>query len=53
MLHQSTENYVKRTYSQCVDVAIRQIVSVEDHCLETDVHSASSGVDAIDGHEVL
>jgi hypothetical protein len=44
----------KRAHPQRVNVvAIRNIASVEDDGLETDVRSASSGMDAIDRHEVL
>jgi hypothetical protein len=53
MLRLSTK-CVKRTHPQHVDgVAIRKIASVEDDRLETDVRSASSGMDAIYRHEVL
>jgi hypothetical protein len=34
-------------------LAIRRITSAGDGCLETDVRYASSGMDAIDRHEVL
>jgi hypothetical protein len=54
MLRLSTECYVKRAHSQCVYIiVIRKIASVKDDCLETNVRSASSGVDEIDGYEVL
>jgi hypothetical protein len=54
MLHLSTECYAQIGHPQCVEVvAIHKIASVEDDRLETDVHSVSSGVDAIDCHEVL
>lgn len=54
MLHLSTECYMQIGHPQCVEiVVIYKIVSVEDDPLETDVHSVSSGVDAIDCHEVL
>jgi TATA-binding protein-associated factor Taf7 len=54
MLPLSTEYCVIRAHQQRVDVvAIRKIESVEDDRLETDVRSASGGLDAIDRHEVL
>jgi hypothetical protein len=48
-----TEYYVKRVHPRCVDVPIRKITLVEDDPLETDVHSASSGMDSIARHEVF
>jgi hypothetical protein len=54
MLYMSTEYYVRRPHSHCVDVvAFRKIAFVEEDRLETDVRSASIGMDAIDSHEVL
>jgi hypothetical protein len=53
MFHLSTECYVKRAHMQCIDVAIRKIASVQDSCLETDVCSTDTGMDAVDGHQVL
>jgi hypothetical protein len=54
MLCLSTECYAKRAHPQCVDVvAICQIASMEDGRLETDGHSVSSDVDAVDCHEML
>jgi hypothetical protein len=54
MLRLPTERYIKRVHPQCVDVvAIRKISSIEEDGLKTDVHSTSSGVDAIERHEVL
>jgi hypothetical protein len=54
MPHLPRECYVKITHQQCVDViAICRIASIEDNCLETDVCSASSGMDALDHYEVL
>jgi hypothetical protein len=53
-LRLSTECCVITAHPQRVDVvAIRKIASVDDDRLETDVRSASSGMDAIDRHEVL
>jgi hypothetical protein len=51
MLCLSTECYAKRALPQCVDVAIRQIASMEDGCLVTDVHSISSDMNAIGCHK--
>jgi hypothetical protein len=53
MLRLPPEYYVKGAHPQCVDVSIRKITLVEDDSLETDVHSASSGMGAIARHEVL
>jgi hypothetical protein len=53
MLRLYTECYVKRAHPQCVDVAIFKIILVGDVRPETDVRSASGGVDARDRHEVL
>jgi hypothetical protein len=50
----STECYVERAHPQHVDIiAIHKIACREDDHLETDVCSASSGMDSIDHHEVL
>jgi hypothetical protein len=58
MLRLSTDCCVKEAHPQRVDVvaisiSIQKIASVEDDRLETHVRSASSGMDAIDRHEVL
>jgi hypothetical protein len=53
MLRLSSECYVKWAHPQCADVVtIRKIAYVEDDCLETDVPSASSSVNAIYRQEV-
>jgi hypothetical protein len=49
----SSECYVKRAHVQCVGVAIRKISFVKEHCLETDVRSASRGMYAMERLEVL
>jgi hypothetical protein len=50
----SVEYYVKRAQPQYDDIVVlNKIASVEDNHLETDVHTMSSGRDAIDRHEVL
>jgi hypothetical protein len=50
----STEIYAKRRHAQCVAViVISKISSIDDGRLETDVVSASSGLDAVDHNEVL
>jgi hypothetical protein len=43
--HVSTEYYVKRSYSQHVDVAICKIAYIEDNHQEIDVHSANNIMD--------
>jgi hypothetical protein len=54
MLCLSTECCVKRAHPQHVDVvAIQKIAFIEDDHLETDVHSVSIGMNAVDCHEVL
>jgi hypothetical protein len=40
-------------HPHCFNVAIRKIASAEENRLETDVRSASSDMDAVDGHGVL
>jgi hypothetical protein len=50
----STECCVQIALQQHVDfVVICKIASIEDDCLERDVHSMSSGMDATDHHKVL
>jgi hypothetical protein len=49
----STSCCVKRAHLQHVDVAIKKIASIEYDRLETDVRSASSGMDTVLCHEVL
>lgn len=54
MLHLDTECYMQIGRHQCFEVVVvHKIASVEDDPLETDIHSVSSRVDAIDCHEVL
>jgi hypothetical protein len=53
MFHLSTECCVKRPHPHDDVVAIREIASVVDDRLETDVRSTSSGMDGIDRHEVF
>jgi hypothetical protein len=54
MLRLPTEHYVKKEFNHCFDVtAIHKIVSAEDDCLEADVRSTSSSMDATDSHKVL
>jgi hypothetical protein len=54
MLRLSTKCYVKGAHPQCVDaVAIRTIASAEGDRLETDVQSASIGMDATGRHEAF
>jgi hypothetical protein len=48
-----TECYAKSAHPQRVGVAVNKIASVGDDSQETDVHSASSDVDAVDLHAVL
>jgi hypothetical protein len=49
-----SECYVKPAHSQCVNVvAIRKMASIQGENMETDVHTASSGMVAVDRHEVL
>jgi hypothetical protein len=53
-LRPSTECYVKTAHWHCFNVtAIHKTESVEDDRLETDVFSASRGMNAADHHEVL
>jgi hypothetical protein len=52
-LRLSTEYYLKRTYLQCVDVAILKFTLLEGNHLKIDVISADNGMDVIDCHEVL
>jgi hypothetical protein len=47
----NTPSRVKHASS--VHIAICKIASAEDDLLETDIRSASCGMDAIDHHEVL
>jgi hypothetical protein len=49
----STESYVKRAHPLCVDVVVCKTASAKDDRLESNVRSASSGMDAINRHEVL
>jgi hypothetical protein len=52
MLGLSTKCYVKRAHPLCVHAAaVHKIASVEDGRLETELRSASSGMDATDRHE--
>jgi hypothetical protein len=49
----STECYAKRAHPQRVDVAVHKSAPVEYNCQETNVHSVSSDMDAVDLHGVL
>lgn len=53
MLCLFTECYVKKANLQCGDAVIHKTASVEDNHLQTDVFSASTGMDATDHHAVL
>lgn len=53
MLCLFTECYVKRANLQCGDAVIHKIWSIDYNHLQTDVCSASTGMDAIDHHGVL
>jgi hypothetical protein len=38
---------------QCIDVPIRKMTSIQGTRVETGVRSTSTGMDAVDGHQVL
>jgi hypothetical protein len=51
MLRLPIECYVERSYPQCVDVvAVRTVTSAEDDRLETDMRSATGGMDTTNRH---